>query len=61
MRGFTLGDEVVQRAAEPVQAPYDKRIAPAAAFPALARLRTARYRARDRIRVSVRLLVICRP
>jgi len=55
---FDFGDEVFQRAAEPVEAPDDEGISLAEVFEALIQLWAARCRARDRI--CVRLLAICR-
>jgi len=58
VEGFDLGDEVFQRAPEPIEAPDDEGIALAEVLQACVELRTARCLARDRI--GVRLLAFCR-
>jgi len=58
VEGLDLGDEVFERAPEPIEAPDDEGIALAEVLQAFIELRTARCLARDRI--GVRLLAICR-
>jgi len=58
VEGLDLGDEVFERAPEPIEAPDDEGIALAEVLQACVELRTARCLARGRIRV--RLPAICR-